>query len=276
MTAADQIAADLKPGIYPDMPDADYRATKAVSCSVLKRFAEAPAKALVPSKDTEAMTAGRLIHSALLEPHKFEGRYAKTDLDRRGTKAWQAAQEEAGCRQLLKADEFDKMATLRDAVLAHPTARELLAPGLEAEASMFWRDEVTGLFCRGRVDGLRRDQRLIVDVKTTVDASPPEFAKSAGNYRHHWQEAFYRHGVKSAPGGFEADRFIFIAVEREPPFLIGIYELSPSAVAQGDREVMRALHEYAECERTGIWPGYAPEIVMVDLPIWAMEEEFVQ
>jgi hypothetical protein len=39
---------------------------------------------------------------------------------------------------------------------------------------------------------------------------------------------------------------------------------------------MRALAEYADCERTGIWPGYAPEIVMVDLPAWAMEEEFVQ
>ena len=179
----------MKPGIYPDLADDIYRATKAVSCSVLKRFAEAPAKALVPSKDSEAMTAGRLIHSALLEPHKFEDRYARTDLDRRGTKAWQAAEEEAGCRQLLKQDEFDKLATIRDAVMSHPTARELLAPGLEPEASLFWRDDATGLLCRGRVDGLRRDQRLIVDVKTTVDASPPEFVKSAGNYRHHWQEA---------------------------------------------------------------------------------------
>ena len=272
----DGVAFLMKPGIYLDLADNKYRATDAVSCSVLKRFAEAPAKALVPSKNTEAMTAGRLIHSALLEPHKFEERYAKTDLDRRGTKAWQAAQDEVGCRELLKADEFDKLATLRDAVMAHPTARELLAPGLQPEASMFWFDEATGLYCRGRVDGLRRDQRLIVDVKTTVDASPPEFAKSAANYRHHWQEAFYRRGMSEAPGGFEVDRFIFIAVEREPPFLIGIYELSPSAVAQGEREVTRALSEYAECKRTGIWPGYAPEIVMIDLPMWAMEEEFVQ
>ena len=275
MTAADQIAADLRSGIYLDLPDVDYRATKAVSCSVLKRFAEAPAKALVPSKDSAAMNAGRLIHSALLEPHKFDARYARTMLERRGTKDWKE-EEAASGKTLLKVPEFDELATIRDAVMSHPTARELLAPGLEPEASVFWQDDATGLLCRGRVDGLRRDQRIIVDLKTTVDASPPEFAKSAGNYRHHWQEAFYRRGVKAAAGGFEADRFIFIALEREPPFLIGIYELSPSAVAQGEREVMRALHEYAECERTGIWPGYAPEIVMVDLPMWAMEEEFVQ
>lgn len=266
----------INPGVYSELAEEYYRATKAVSCSTLKRFAEAPAKALVPQSDSAAMSAGRLIHSALLEPHKFEERYARTTLDRRGTKAWQEAEIEAGGKDLLKQDEFDKLAALRDAVMSHPTARELLAPGLDAEASVFWRSEATGLLCRGRVDGLRRDQRIIVDLKTTVDASPPEFSKSAGNYRHHWQEAFYRWGVEAAPGGFEVDRFIFIAVEREPPFLIGIYELSPSALAQGKREVMRALQEYAECERTGIWPGYSPEIVMVDLPIWAMEEEFVQ
>lgn len=265
----------MQPGIYPNMSDAEYRATKAVSCSTLKRFAEAPAKALVPSKDSAAMNAGRLIHSALLEPHKFDSLYARTTLERRGTKDWKE-EEAASGKTLLKAAEFDELATIRDAVMSHPTARELLAPGLEPEASVFWQDEATGLLCRGRVDGLRRDQRIIVDLKTTVDASPDDFSRGAANWRHHWQEAFYRHGVKAAPGGFEADRFIFIAVEREPPFLIGIYELSPGAVAQGKREVMRALHEYAECKRTGIWPGYAPEIVMVDLPLWAMEEEFVQ
>jgi exodeoxyribonuclease VIII len=268
----------MQPGIYPGMSDADYRATKAVSCSTLKRFAEAPAKALVPSKDSAAMNAGRLIHSALLEPHLFEARYAWTAIDRRGTKAWEAAEAEAAAesKTLLKRDDWCELATIRDAVMAHPTARELLGPGLIPEASVFWRDEATGMPCRGRVDGLRPQDRLIVDLKTTVDASPDDFARGAANWRHHWQEAFYRHGVKAAPGGFEADRFIFIALEREPPFLIGIYELSPGAVAQGKREVMRALGEYAECERTGIWPGYSPDVVMVDLPAWALDEEFVQ
>jgi hypothetical protein len=268
----------MQPGIYRGLSDTGYRATKAVSCSILKRFAEAPAKALVPSKDSAAMNAGRLIHSALLEPHLFEARYAWTALDRRGTKAWDAAEVEAAAegKTLLKRDDWCELATIRDAVMAHPTARELLGPGLEPEASVFWRDEATGMACRGRVDGLRWQERIIVDLKTTVDASPDDFARGAANWRHHWQEAFYRHGVKAAPGGFEADRFIFIALEREPPFLIGIYELSPGAVAQGKREVMRALAEYAECERTGVWPGYSPDVVMVDLPAWALEEEFVQ
>jgi hypothetical protein len=265
------------PGIYPTMPEAEYRSTRAVSCSTLKRFAEAPAKAHVARADTDAMRAGRLIHAAVLEAWSFDARYQRTDLDRRGTKAWQEEEAAAASegRQLVKAAEWDQAAAIRDAVMAHPTARELLAPGLEPEASVFWRDEATGLLCRARADGLRRADRVVVDVKTTLDASPDEFARGAGKWKHHWQEAFYRAGLASAPGGFVADRFVFIAVERDAPNLIGLYELSPSAVAQGEREVMAALREYAECERTGIWPGYAEQVVMLDLPAWAMEEEYV-
>lgn len=267
----------MQPGIYPDLADADYRATDAVSVSTLKRFSEAPAKAHVSRPDTDAMRAGRVIHTAVLEAWSFDARYERTELDRRGTKAWQeeeAAALSAG-RQLLKAAEWQQAAAIRDAVLAHPTARELLAPGLEAEASIFWTDRDTGLACRARADGIRRADRIIVDVKTTVDASPEEFSRGAGKWRHHWQEAFYRAGLAAAPGGFVADRFVFLAVEREPPHLIGLYELSPSAVLQGEREVMAALRDYAECKRAGVWPGYAEQVLMIDLPAWAMAEEAV-
>lgn len=265
----------MRPGIHPDLSDADYRATDAVSVSTLKRFAEAPAKAHVSRADTDAMRAGRLIHSAVLEAWSFDALYQRTELDRRGTKAWQEEETAAlsAGRQLVKAAEWEQAAAIRDAVLAHPVARDLLAPGLEAEASIFWTDAATGLACRARADGIRRADRMVVDVKTTVDASPDEFSRGAAKWRHHWQEAFYRAGLAAAPGGFAVDRFVFIAVERERPHLLGLYELSPSALMQGEREVMAALAEYAECKRTDTWPGYAEQVLMLDLPAWAYAEE---
>lgn len=267
----------MKPGIYPDMPDADYRATRAVSCSTLKRFAEAPAKAHVSRPDTGAMSAGRLIHSAVLEAHTFHFLYAVTDLDRRGTKAWQEEEAAAASegRQLIKRADYDGAMRIRDAVLAHPTARNLLAPGLLTEASVFWPDHGTGLPCRARMDGIRPEQRVLLDVKTTVDASPDEFVRSAGKFKHHWQAAFYRAGIAAAPGGFRPEAFFFIAVERDEPHLVAVYELSRTALMQGERDIREALEEYARCEASGIWPGYADEPVMLDLPSWAMDEEYV-
>jgi hypothetical protein len=221
------------------MPEAEYRSTRAVSCSTLKRFAEAPAKAHVSRADSDAMRAGRLIHTAVLEAHTLHYLYAVTTLDRRGTKAWQ--EEEAIAisegRQLLKRDDYELAMRVRDSVLTHPVARDLLRPGLLTEASVFWEDAETGLACRARMDGIRHDRAVILDVKTTVDASPDEFSRSAAKFRHHWQEAFYRRGIASAPGGFRPEAFVFIAVEREAPHLVAVYELSPMARSQGDREV---------------------------------------
>jgi hypothetical protein len=268
----------VKPGIYPDLPDADYRATRAVSCSTLKRFAEAPAKAHVSRPDTDAMRAGRLIHSAVMEAWSFDSRYRRTSLERRGTKAWQeeeAAAAAEGCA-LLKDAEYDRLAAIRDAVHAHPTARDLLAPGLTTETAVIWEDPITGAPCRARMDGIRRDLRLILDVKTTGDASPRRFARSAGDLRMHWQDAWYRDGLAAAPGGFRPDAFLFIAVERDAPHLIAVYELPADAVEAGRRQIREALHRYLECERRGEWPGYPTGITPLHLPEWALLSEEIE
>ena len=261
----------MKPGVYPNLSDDAYRAAKAVSCSVLKRFAEAPAKALVNSSDSAAKNTGRLIHSAVLEAHAFEDRYARTDLDRRGTKAWQEAEGVAVAegKTLIKAEEWETLAAIRDAVHAHPTARELLAPGLTTETAVFWEDPITGAACRAKMDGIRSDMRIVLDVKTTTDASARRFARSAADLRMHWQAAWYLDGIAAAPGGFRPDAFLFIAVERDAPHLIAVYELPIEAVEAGRSQIRAALHGYLECERTGHWPGYPPGITPLHLPEWA-------
>ena len=268
----------MKPGIYPALSDADYRAVDAVSCSTLKRFAKVPALAHVARPDTDAMRAGRVIHSAVLEAWSFDARYAATDLDRRGTKAWQeeeAAAASAG-KILIKRAEYDSLAVLRDAVHAHPIARDLLAPGLTTETAAIWQDPVTGRLCRGRMDGIRRDMRCIIDVKTTTDAGPFKFARAAADLRMHWQAAWYLDGLAVAPGGFRPDAFLFIAVERDAPHLIAVYELPAEAIEAGRTQVREAFGRYLDCERRGEWPGYPNAITPLHLPEWAMatEEEF--
>jgi hypothetical protein len=265
----------VTPGIHPDMPEAEYRSTRAVSCSTLKRFAEAPAKAHVSLPDTDSMRAGRLIHSAVLEAWSFDTRYRRTDLDRRGTKAWKEDEVAAAADGLLllKDAEYDRLSAIRDAVHAHPTARELLAPGLITETAVFWEDPITGAACRARMDGIRHDMRLVLDVKTTGDARQHRFSRSAADLRMHWQDAWYRDGIAAAPGGFRADAFLFIAVERDPPHLIAVYELAEDAVEAGRRQVREALSGYLECERRGEWPGYPHVITPLPLPEWALSLE---
>lgn len=269
----------MRPGLYPDLPDADYRAAGGVSCSVLKRFARAPALAHAPQATTDAMRAGQRLHAAVLEAWQFDTRYAVTDLDRRGTKAWQEAEAEAIAdgRTLLKRAEWEDAARIRDAVHAHPVARDLLAPGLTTETAAFWTDREHDCLCRGRLDAVRRDLRVLVDVKTTGDAGPWKFSKSAADLKIHWQAAWYLDGIAAAPGGFRPDGFVVLAIEREAPFLIAAYEFGVEELRAGRAQVRDALRQYLECEKAGRWPGYPETITPLHLPAWALldkEEAF--
>jgi hypothetical protein len=267
--AAAQRPAPREPGLHFDVPEDDYHGGPEVSVSRLKRLAEAPAKVLVPQKETAALTAGTLRHLAILQPHLLEQRYFVTDLDRISAreKATQAEMERAGGRELVKRGEWEAALRLRDAVHTHPTLRDMLAPeGLACEASFYWVDPVTKLRCRGRADALRTDWQVAIDIKTTEDASPVGFAKSVANYRYHWQEAFYRRGLGLT--WMNPQAFFFVAVEKEPPYLPAIYELDRRAVDLGERDITAQLEIWARCERSGIWPGYDERPVRLDLPAW--------
>jgi exodeoxyribonuclease VIII len=260
-------------GLHLDVPEDEYHASDSVSSSRIKAFLEAPAKVQAPSPDTQSLRFGSLCHTAILQPDKLESIYCVTDLERinKKDKATQAEQERAGARQLVKRPDWDEALRLRDAVHAHPTARDMLAPvGLLTEVSGAWDDQATGLRCRKRSDALRTDWKAVVDLKSTQDASPEGFAKSVANYQYHIQQAHYCAGL--AEVWHRPEAFFFIAVEKEPPFLIGIYELDVEAVRLGEALRRRALDGWAECIRTGIWPGYAETPVSLSLPAWAVSK----
>lgn len=130
-----QSDASPPPGLYDGVVDYRYHNSAGISVSSLKVFAKAPAKlkAGPVKEETAAMQMGSLVHTAILEPQLLEARYKPTDLDRRGTKAWDLAEEGAGGRELIKREDWDAARRMRDAAHAHPTAAELLKPGLLTE-----------------------------------------------------------------------------------------------------------------------------------------------
>ena len=247
-----------EPGIYENVPEDEYHASEGVSVSYLKVHAQAPAKARYGErKETEALKLGSLIHCAVTEPDKLERRYAATDLDRSGTKAWIEAERKAAGRVLIKRDAMDDAKRIRDAVFLHPVARELLtAPG-PVEASFWWIDPETGVLCRGRADKIIPGMRVLADLKSTEDASPRGFARTAENYLYDWQAAMYVDGINEAPGGFAAEAFVYLAIEKEPPFLVGAYEILPEHVERARAQVALQLADYRQCEMADHWPGYS-------------------
>ncbi|CAB4137842.1 Putative exodeoxyribonuclease 8, PDDEXK-like domain containing protein [uncultured Caudovirales phage] len=257
-------------GIYAGIPEERYHAGDQVSVSRLKLFAIAPAKARwAPPRTSRPLAMGKLLHTAILEPAELERRYYPTSLARINERdsATQAALLRAGERELVKQADYDDARRAADAVHKwSAVVRELITPDLATEQSAYWQDPGTGLRCRGRVDGAHAIYRTLIDLKSARNATPDAFKWTVAEYGYHWQEAMYRDGWELA-GGWRPEVFLFFAVELEPPYLTGIYELSPKAVSRGWDMVRHYLAEWAECARRDEWPGLPADApIQLELP----------
>jgi len=138
------------------------------------------------------------------------------------------------------------------------------------ELSLFTVDPVTGVKVRVRYDLLSGGEA--VDVKSTQDARPAEFAKSIFNYSYHMQAALYCDAWEWE-NGWDLDAFRFIAIETEMPHAAMAYLLDWTALEEGRRMYREALNMYAACERSGEWPAYHCEAdELIGLPQWRVAQ----
>lgn len=270
-------APALEPGIYDGIPAREYHQKPGASQSRLKVLREKSPAHLQwqinhPKPPTDAQVLGAAIHDAVLLPDLF-GREWKRGPEGDGrTKAVKDAKAALAAEfpgaTVLKPDDFDTAIAVRNAVAAHPTARQLLIG--DAEQSAFWNDPDFGLLCRGRFDLIGHRTGTLVDLKTTKDAARDPFSRDIWNFGYHAQGWFYLRGAREL--GLDVDKFALVAVEKEPPYGIRLYELTEAAIHDGGRELMQALETYAACMESGEWPNYPPEVELIDIPTWAAKK----
>ncbi len=176
-----------------------------------------------------------------------------------------------GHRTVLEQEQFDQLHSMRAAVMAHPAASRLMSRAGKAEQSVYWIDAATGELCRCRPD-FWTDDGIIVDVKTTEDASPEGFARSIANYGYDVQDAFYQDGVAAA--GRPVRAFLFLAVQKDAcvvdghSYGVAVYQMDEASRELGRAKYRQDLGVYAQCRRTNIWPNYGDKIESISLPQW--------
>jgi exodeoxyribonuclease VIII len=259
--------------IIHDLPNAGYHANPAISKSGLDLIARAPAlykyRRDNPTPRTDAMRWGSLVHTAILEPEKLADSVAiMPAIDRRtkqGKEDYAAFVMSVGDREPITADEHEELTATRDAAWADPVARKALAMIEIVETSIFF--QANGIDCRCRPDAILTNG-VILDLKTTRDAAPDAFSKSIASFRYHVQAAFYADGYAEALGHVPRG-FMFLAIEKDPPYLSACYVATASMIARGRMEYQRDLDTYARCLETGEWPGLTRGVTEIDLPKWA-------
>jgi exodeoxyribonuclease VIII len=281
MTDAKPQAVISKPGIYFDVPFEQYIEIPGINNSILKILTQKSPRharwAKDHDRDTKEMLFGRLVHTLLLEPDKVADEYRVHAEINRNTKIWKAFEQETldGGFQPIQQGEYDSAKRISALILEQPVHR-FVRKG-HAEVTLVWEDEETGLLCKARVDYVHRDVDMgeagqgdfLIDVKTAADASPEGFSKACYNLNYYQQAAMSSQGWEILTD--HTPTFTFLAIEKKEPYAAVAYETQAKTMDAGLVAYRDALKRYKQCLDEERWPGYASEVLPLDIPEWALK-----
>ena len=254
--------------------------------------------------DNVALIMGTLVHAAILEPDKplpklvmkpEDPNFYRTNVG----KQWKAEQHKLG-KVILKVEELAAVNAMVDSIKAHATCKRIFATG-RSEVSIFERvsveigraDITSGLdtiaknimmtqevLLKARMDWLPEGNAL-VDIKTVLGggAEPDEFQKiitarrywtQATWYLDRWNSCFARfiEGKEYQPYCQPKENFVFIAVEKVPPYLVNTFYIDEETLNLGRRQNARDIESYARCIKNGVFPGFSEDIKKIGITDW--------
>lgn len=285
------------PGVYRGIPAAQYHALDACNATSLKTLAESTPAHCKHKKDnptrTKALDDGEALHTCILEPHRFLHDYAVSlgcsGTTTKGKPCSKDGTTKAGGKwwcsdhlpeylpldnvKRLTAEHHARLLATRVSVFNNLTARAILNhPSRETELSLVWFDESTGILCKARLDIFLPQDQLIADLKSTTCAGAGPFSRTIGDYRYDIQAEWYRRAA-DACFGMNFYKFNFIAIEDEAPFGVQVFQPDEKCFEAGRLGVESTIAVYAECHRSGNWPGYPHSTTLISVPKYILDRE---
>jgi len=280
-----------QPGVYFGVPAHEYHEWEAINFSALKHARDTMADVRwnldAPEQTSEQMAFGTMLHAAMLEPEmlatrtiapptKPNGEVYKTR-DAQGVLDYMA--KNPG-KVIAWPDDMEAIRQIRANMLAHPEMAKGLSqriPGgrdCNVEVSYTWVDPETGVRCKARADFIvwaKGDKPgMRVDFKSCADPSADGFARSVEQHGYHIQNHMQDEGLRVL--GYHNIRGLWFAVQNKGPYKVAVYEpmtqaMSPTAIIESyaETEYRMALNEYAQCLKSGIWPGLPTDVRPIDL-----------
>lgn len=263
------------------MNDAEYFAAPGVSNSAIGVFLKSPRlyKILcvdrsLKTESTDAQDFGTAFHLRLLQPDGFYRLYIKAPQVAVNTTKWKQFVEANPDKIPLKENTYEKVEQMVAAINNHPVAGALILP-CEKELPVFWSDEVTGLGCKAKLDAFNAKEGYIIDVKTTSDVFPRSFSESIGRYGYYRQAAYYSWGATNALKK-KFNKFYFVAIAKEPPYMVRVYSLAERDLVAGLSEARQALVEIKKCEMTKDWGYQDDKIEEISRPSWCVSNDIIE
>lgn len=269
------------PGVY-DISIENYHSGPGLSRSSLLEFQKSPFHFWYKLNNKEqkepvdiirkmnALDFGNALHTFILERETFYDRYVVMEKVNRTTKegksSYAAHKEfaEKHSRQIICKEAFHEIQFMSASIDTHPDARSLISDAVY-EKSVYWNDPNTDLFCKVRPDIWHSN--MICDLKTCLSGSFKDFQRSVISYGYHIQAGMIQEAIKHVLGE-KIKNFVYVAIEKEPPYAVAIYQLDEMAVEEGIARFRHILSGVKQCIDENNWPSYQSGVI--NLPAWAL------
>lgn len=265
-----------EPGAYSDIAENAYHADPVIGGSLsstgAKHLVKSPAHyrhyADIGMAPRAAFDRGHVIHKEILG----EGAdIAVMDFDSWRSKAAQEDRDAARAdgRVPILDKDFLPLLEVANTVLDDPVVGPWFTGEGDSEVSIFHKNPEFGVWMRGRVDRVIKDgdTTVLIDVKTTQDADPALFGRTAAKFGYDLQMAWYTH-IWEALHPDQTIRFLHVLVGLDEPTTLSVVELDDDFNWTGTELMNRALERYAECTKTNTWPGYPTTTTRVAPPAY--------
>lgn len=225
------------------------------------------------AKESEALVFGRAVHHLFgAEPQFFDhfdirpdeypdgavypdtdGEKKKWNANSNWCKGW-LAERKAEHKSVLTKTQMKRIRLMAKALAETDEAREGMFRGL-VEHSLVWQDKITGVWLKARPDLLIPDSAIVLDFKTTLDASWLACSKAVTQHGYHIQLGLIDMGVRALEMEPTQD-FYLTWLEKRSPFCAVTRPVDNIDIDYGRRQTRRAIDEFAWALERNEWPAY--------------------
>ncbi len=234
-------------------------------------------------ESTDSFRVGDATHAAVLEPERFAKEYVTLPLDCKpgsGTgmktrkEAFEFGATEKG-QTIIQPADHQNIREMQAVIQADQKAMDLLSNG-ESEISGYYVDpDYPHILQKIRLDWINKEERIIVDLKTSTDVRFGPFRASVYKYGYDIQAYMGLYGATQITGEAHAE-FRFICIEskalKKCYHGLKIYRADDEMLNTGYKKYQQAMKLYSECLEKDEWPGYNSECEDMGTPEYGKEK----
>lgn len=225
--------------------------------------------------DDSSWNEGRAIHEAVLQPEIFSDKYMLQVYKKDNPIVYERQQRliETGKVQLITQIRHDTVMSVVNGIENDPEnafARTFLQG--DKEVSLFCDHPDYGFQMKSKLDVMNRKKKYICDLKS-IGRKMSNHALQGMFYKQKWawQAAYYKYVTKIVTG--DDYDFYFVCVETDSPYKAYVMKLDDSAIDLAWTKMEPLFPVYAECLKTGYFPGRQLAVQTLFEPGYAFSED---